>query len=166
MVRSNMAINLVFIFFLLACCGYGLWRGGGPERVTAVIFLLAAVLTHLESSRSGRHWSSVEFGILTIDLAVLVALLFLALRAERYWPIWLIALHIVGTAGHIVKLADPDTIRRAYAFALAFWSYPELVLLAIGTYRHQQRLARNGADPSWSTFSGRSDQAPPPGPTA
>ena len=161
-----MVTNLIFDFVLLVCCGYALWRGGAPERSGAVIFLIAVVLTRIAISEAASRFSSVELGILIVDLAVLAALLFLALRAERYWPIWLTALHIVGTAGHIVKLADPDTIRRAYAFALAFWSYPQLFLLAIGTYRHQQRLARNGADPSWSTFSARSDRAPRDGPTA
>ena len=65
-------------------------------------------------------------------MVCLAAFLILALRAERYWPLWVAALQVIGTAGYFVKLADPDVIRRAYAFALAFWSYPMLLLIALG----------------------------------
>ncbi|HYD35969.1 MAG TPA: hypothetical protein VEA60_00025, partial [Allosphingosinicella sp.] len=84
--------------------------------------------------------------------------------AERFWPLWAIALHLIGTAGHVVKAMDPLVFPKAYAFVLAFWSYPMLALLVLGTWNHQKRLARNGVDKSWSTFSGRWDRRPPGGP--
>jgi hypothetical protein len=41
-------------------------------------------------------------------------------------------------------------IQRVYAFILAVWAYPVLLLLVIGTRRHQKRLSRFGSDESWS----------------
>ena len=43
---------------------------------------------------------------------------------------------------------------------LVFWSYPMLLLIVLGTFRHQQRLARFGADRSWSSSWGRSGRQP------
>jgi cytochrome c-type biogenesis protein CcmH/NrfF len=71
---------------------------------------------------------------------------------------------LIGTAGHTVKLVDPVVIPRAYAFVLALWSYPMLLLLVAGTWNHQRRLARFGVDKSWSSSSGRSEPRLPTGP--
>jgi hypothetical protein len=95
---------------------------------------------------------------------MLVALFALALSAERLWPLWVTALQLIGTAGHAAELASPEVIREAYAFVMAFWSYPMLALLAFGTWNHQRRLARFGVDKSWSSSSGRSATRPPTGP--
>jgi hypothetical protein len=35
---------------------------------------------------------------------------------------------------------------------LAFWIYPQLLVLVLGTWRHQRRAKTIGADRSWSTF--------------
>ncbi|HEX8574445.1 MAG TPA: hypothetical protein VF759_17020 [Allosphingosinicella sp.] len=159
-----MATNLFFDFVLLVCCGYAFWRGGLPERIGASIFVAGVVLTRIAVSGAATRYSSIEAGVLIVDAVVLAALLALALQANRFWPLWVTALHAIGTAAHAVKLTNPEVIRWAYAFALAFWSYPMLFLLALGTWNHQKRLARFGVDRSWSSFSRRSGPRPPAGP--
>jgi hypothetical protein len=159
-----MVTNPFFDLALLGCCGYAAWRGGSPERVGAAIFVAAVVFTRIAVSGAATRYSSIEAGILVVDTLTLAALLVLALRANRFWPLWVTALHVIGTAAHAVKLVDPTVIRWAYAFALAFWSYPMLFLLVIGTWNHQRRLARNGVDKSWSSSSDRSERRPPAGP--
>lgn len=146
------------------CWMYALLRGGLPERIAATILAIGSTLTVAALSSLAIRFGSIEIGVFLVDVATLVGFLILALRAERYWPLWLTALQILGMAGHAVKEADPSTIRQAYAFALAFWSYPMLLLIAVGTWRHQRRLALYGVDKSWSSFSARSDRAPPAGP--
>jgi hypothetical protein len=158
---------IAFYYTLLAlCCAYAFFKGGAPERVGSTILAVASILTLVTVWGRSHGYASFQLGIFLVDLACLVAFLALALRAERYWPLWIAAVQLIATAAHGMKLADPAIIGRAYAFAMAFWSYPMLLLIALGTWRHQQRLARNGADPSWSTFSARSERAPRDGPTA
>jgi hypothetical protein len=158
--------SVPFYYALLVLCwAYALLRGAAPERVGATILLAGSLLTLATVSSRARSYSSVEIGVLLVDAATFVAFLILALRAERFWPIWVTALQFLGMSGHVVKAADPDTIPRAYAVAAIFWSYPMLLLIALGTWRHQRRLALYGADKSWSTSSARSAQAPPGGPT-
>jgi hypothetical protein len=121
-----------------------------------------SVLTLAVVSAPVGRFHSVEVGILLVDVAALVAFLVLALFAERLWPIWVTSLHAIGTAGHAVKLADPQVLGWAYHFALAFWSYPMLFLLALGTWNHQKRLAKRDVDKSWSNSSDRLDRRQPP----
>jgi hypothetical protein len=117
-------------------------------------------------SNPAARFGAVEEGVFLVDLAAFVAFLVLALRAERYWPLCIAALQAIGTAGHAAKLLDPGVIRSAYAFALSFWTYPMLLLVVIGTWNHQKRLARNGVDKSWSSSSDRWDRRPPAGPSS
>lgn len=157
---------LFFNALLMACCGYALWRGGAPERIGAAIILFGTALTVVAASGSANRFGSVEVGIFVVDVAGSVAFLILALRAERFWPLWMTALQAIETAGHAVKLVDPIVMRWAYAFVLAIWMYPMLVLLAVGTWRHQTRLTRFGEDRSWSNFSAPSAPQPEAGPSA
>jgi hypothetical protein len=142
--------NWYFRILLALCCGYAWWKGGGPERSAATVYLAGVVLTNVAQTVSGTWWTNVEAGVFAADVAMLFGLLAIALAAERFWPLWLTALHLLGTTGHVVKMADPTLIRWGYAFIIAVWSYPMLGLIALGTWNHQRRLAALGRDPSWS----------------
>jgi hypothetical protein len=147
---------VVFNLLLFGCLFYAWLRGGGPEKAAATILAVGSLVTPVFGSDFAVRFSSVEVGVLVVDIVVLAGLLLVALCAERLWPLWVVALHIVGMAAHGVRMVDPTIMRWAYGFAIAFWSYPMLLLVIVGTWRHQQRLARFGADKSWSSFFGRS----------
>lgn len=161
MLQSAIYFSLVF-----ACWMYAMLRGGAPERIGITILAVGSVLTVVAVSGPARRFGSIEIGIFLVDVTALVGFLILAMRAERWWPLWVTSLQAIGTAAHAVKLVDPEVIRWAYAFALAFWSYPMLFLVALGTWNHQKRLAKFGVDKSWSSFSDRSAPQPPFGPIA
>ncbi|MEA3041047.1 MAG: hypothetical protein QOC65_536 [Sphingomonadales bacterium] len=155
----------VFYGLLALVCLYALALGGAPERIGAGIFLAGAILSTASISSGSARFISVELGVVAVDLVMLAALLALALRAERFWPIWVTALHIVGTAGHAVKAVDPAVMRLGYAIAMALSSYPMLLILVGATWCHRRRLARDGTDRPWSASSARSALRPRPGPT-
>lgn len=155
--------SIVYFALLAICWLYAWFKGGSPERLGATIILVGSLLSIALLSSPGGRFRSVEFGIFLVDVACLLAFLALALRADRFWPLWVTALQAVGIAGHAVKLVDPGTIPLAYAFVMALWSYPMLLLIVAGTWRHQQRLMRFGTDRSWSSSSRPS--APRTGPT-
>jgi hypothetical protein len=152
--------NLYFDALLFCCCGYGAWRGAAPERAAAAILFVGVVLTHFAYSGWSSRWSSVENGVFAVDVMVLVSFIALALAAERFWILWMTALHLIGTMGHLVKLADPALIPWGYRFAIAATSYPMCLLIAFGTWKHRQRLSRFAGDRSWSNFSVPSVPAP------
>ena len=116
-------------------------------------------LTALLGSQPIR-WRSVEFGVFIVDVLVFVAFIVLALRANRFWPIWVSALLGLGVLGHLARWAGPDVIPWAYAVVLTIWSYPILAIIALGTFNHQRRLKRFGSDASWSSSSVRSPTPP------
>jgi hypothetical protein len=160
-------VNYYFLALLVACTLYALWGGGAPERIGATIYALSVAATFLIVPKPHQQtWLNLEVGAFIVDVAIFLAFIPVALRANRYWPLWVTALLGIGVLGHVAKLMVPDTFWRAYAFVLAFWSYPILALMALGTFLHRRRLRLHGADRSWVSSSGQSTPTPPARPTA
>lgn len=161
-----MGINIVFVGLLAACCLYAWWGGGAPERIGAAIFAAGSALSHFAFLLSSQRFREVEAGILLVDVATFLAFLALAMRANRFWPIWMSGLLGVGIVAHLAMKLSPQILPYAYRFILSAWSYPMLALIAIGTWQHRKQLKACGADRSWSSFShpdGPQRPAPPPG---
>jgi hypothetical protein len=133
-----------FIFgpLLLAVCLYAWLKGGGDERVVAATCLAGTAATMLVISPLRNRYSGVEQGLMLVDLAVLAGFITVALRSKRFWPLWVAGLQLTTSLGHILKSVDQDLLPKAYGAALQFWSYPILVILAVGTFRSHRRAAR------------------------
>lgn len=130
----------IFIPLLIAVCLYAWWRGGSDERMVAAACLAGTAATLLVVSPLRERYASLEEGLLLVDLAVLAGFITVALRSKRFWPLWVAGLQLTTSLGHILKGVDQDLLPRAYGAALQFWSYPILVILAVGTYRQHKRL--------------------------
>ena len=152
-----MARVVVFYTMLLLACGYALRRGGAPERWAAAILLggTAATWALVISPRGyfGAFYRGVQLGMLAVDAAMLVALLTVALLADRFWPLWLTALHAFSVVGHLAKAIAPDILPNVYLTTQAFAAYPGLLLLMLATRWHALRMGETGRDPSWSRSS-------------
>jgi hypothetical protein len=154
---GSLALNVVvYQLLLIACWVYALARGGAPEKIGATILAIGTYLTIVALSVAGSRFQSVELSVLIIDVISALAFVFLASHADRFWPLWVAALQVLGTAAHAVRFVDPDIAGPTYGFMLAVWSYPMIALIVIGTRRHRARLTRLGADLAWSADSSSS----------
>lgn len=132
----------LFRAILILSCGYALWRGRSDERIVALVCIGAVVATKFAVSPMGERYSDIEAGLMLVDLAVLTAFIFVALRSPRFWPLWAAGLQLTSSLAHVMKAVDFRLIPEAYATAAALWSYPILIILAIGTWRGDQRRKR------------------------
>jgi len=143
----------LFQTLLILCCSYGLIRGGRPERFAVIIVMVGFFLTIAVAAPVSERFSHVEVSIFLVDTAMLASFFYLALNAERFWTIWLCAMQSIQVLTHLPIMVIPELLPQAYGAVAAIWAYPMLIVLAVGTYRHQQRLRRFGVDKSWSDFS-------------
>ena len=133
-----MAPTLYWIL-LLACCGYAMWQGRRDERTVAVICLVATVASLWALPPFAQRYVGLETGVLIVDAAVLAGFLTVALRSDRFWPLWVAGFHLTGGMAHLFKGIDVGLPPQAYGAAARFWAYPILIVLAVGTWRAHRR---------------------------
>jgi len=139
-----MPLYLIFYVSLTFIVGYAYRYGGRSERICATILLGGSMLSVLVIMVFHNHWHAARHALLLVDSAALAALVALALRSDRFWPLYTAAYQVPEVVTHIATMVDPFIVPRAYALAQGFWIYPMLAALGIGTYnfrKRQQRLA-------------------------
>jgi hypothetical protein len=142
--------KLVYLGLLAICSAYALFEGGAPERIAAAIWIADSMLTPLMRSWNVERYQGPEPGVLLLDMIALAGFLALAIYANRFWPLWICAVHGIGCFGHLAKALHPSIDPRAYYLMVGMGGFPICLLLLIGAIRHRQRARRLGADPSWS----------------
>jgi len=138
-------MNRLVLFFLLlfASVGYSFWRGDRDSRLAALICLAAVTLTQITLAPVTQRFTSVETGVVAVDIATFAGFTALALSSSRFWPLWIAGLQLTTLIGHALKALDSALVPRAYGAALVFWSYPILLIVMIGAWRsHRRRRAR------------------------
>lgn len=136
-------VRLAYLVVLLISCAFALRSGGRPEKQGAVIFLVGSFLSYPAATVFGSNWQSAELGILTVDIAVLGSYTYLALRCDRFWPLWITGFHLVAVVTHLATMVDAQVVPRAYSMAQPFWAYPMLLTLIVGTIVYRRNLSRD-----------------------
>ncbi|RYD84344.1 MAG: hypothetical protein EOP61_40260 [Sphingomonadales bacterium] len=132
-------LQLMFFGTLIASCSYAAWCGGWPERAGATIMVTATILSVIAAGSFNPSWKTTELGIFLVDMLMLAALVNLALYSDRFWPIWVTSFHLIAVTTHLARLVDHSVAALAYANVAAFWAYPMMIALAVGTWNHQRR---------------------------
>ena len=126
MIYTFLALTAVFGTSAMA------WKWGGlDEKLAATGFIIATIASNFANQ---TQYSHTETGVLAIDVLLLVGLVVLALRSDRFWPMWAAAFQLVGTMVHIASMTETGDFAWAYAVGLIFWSYPVLIALMVGTW--------------------------------
>ena|SRR6478736_9657023 len=129
----------MFTTLYLLTTAYALGRGGRPERQAAGIMAAALLLTWVVISSAGQRFHGPEYGVALVDALMLAALVWLALTADRFWPLWLAAMQVVIVLSHLAMILKPVPLPYYYRDTIQLWSYPQIAILAVGTLRHRLR---------------------------
>lgn len=150
-------IVIIFNAVQAIAAGYALWRGGGPERVVALL-LLAASLATLMVPAGETSFHRVFWPVLWIDLTLLVSLAGVAAFADRFWPTWIASCQFMTVAGHGVRAYEPELWAAAYWLIIGSIAYPMLAMLVMGAWRHHRRLP-SGHEFAWTAQRHRHERA-------
>ena len=141
---------LAYYAVLFAVCAYAFLRGRLDERMAAATCITATFATNVVYSPVGSY-AGVEMGVLIVDSLALLGFMFIALRTDRFWPLWVAGLQLTTLVGHALKAIDLQLVPQVYAAAARFWVYPIFLIIIIGTWRSHQRSlhdARSAPYPS------------------
>ncbi len=139
---------LTYYAVLFAVCAYAFLRGCRDERLAAATCIVATFATNLVYSPAGSY-AGIETGVLIVDSLAMLGFIFIALRTDRFWPLWVAGLQLTTLIAHIFKVADLDLIPQVYAAAARFWVYPIFLIIVIGTWRTHQRSRSKQADTAY-----------------
>lgn len=134
-----------------------LWKGDGPERSVGIVILtmfLTDRVYHLAFG-AGLTLGSVDPYHAAVDLAVTVALVIIALRANRMYTLCIAGFQIIALTAHLARELLPAMSPIAYLILFILPSYFQLVTLALGLGAHRRRLKEHGPYRAWRTSSVR-----------
>jgi cyanate permease len=121
---------------------YALLRGKRDERQVSIVMIVGLIASELVLPPIRERYEGIETKLMLVDLCVFAGFLWVALRSDRFWPLWIAGLQLTAILGHILKVIDVQLFARAYAAALFFWAWPMVIILAIGTWRANRRDRR------------------------
>lgn len=136
-------LRIAFYYLLVLVGVAAAFRVGDREtRWGAGVCLGASVISSiLLTFHDLAAWETVF-----VDLIVLAVFVALALRTERFWPLWVAGLQLTTVLGHALRMLKPELMDFAYAAAMRFWSYPILLVLIAAAFR-----SRHYAPPGQAT---------------
>lgn len=126
---------ILFDLLLFGTCGYALLYGRQDARIIGGVCIVANFASYAVVSR----YQGVEVGVFGVDLLAFLIFTAVALRSDRFWPLWISGLQLTTLVGHVLKAIQLDLVPIAYAVALRFWAYPILIILAVATWRSRRR---------------------------
>lgn len=129
---------------LMTVCALSAWRGRDNERLGAAAYLAAWALS-LVAFRARSE--DLQIGVLVIDSALLVLLLWLALRSQRYWPLFAAAFQLLAVLTHGARLLDSGVSGWAYVTAGVIWGYLVIFAIGYGAVTAPRRYAEIDATP-------------------
>jgi hypothetical protein len=117
---------------MLGVLALALWRGGWPERLASGGMVVDSIASALVQNT--HDWSQTQWADLAVDVVYLGVLLWLALRSNRFWPMWAAAFQVLSVVIYVARMADRTVGARAPYNAVVILSYLILVAIAVGTF--------------------------------
>jgi hypothetical protein len=147
---AHLTLLLAYNAIVLATVALALRKGDEPEQLTSLVIvtaLFADVINHW--LLGAPNFFTINPGHLVLDGWELIVLMWVALYANRGWPLWVAALQMIVVAGHLSKLFDVSAIRRGYWVMIAVPGYIQLAVVWIGLVSHMRRVGRIGPYAAW-----------------
>ena len=130
---------------------FALVRADGPEKfssLTLSLMVLLDYLYHFIFPRGGVY-EAVEIGHLVIDTSALISFAFIAAKANRMYPLWLLGAQLMSVMMHFNREISEEMPGMVYLVLTRFPSYIQIIAMAVGLYCHRRRIARYGSYRSW-----------------
>lgn len=142
---------------LFSLCVFAWLKGDGPEKWSANILSGMVVLDYALhwTFQHSDHFDRIVLSHLLLDLLVLVALIPVAVRANRIYPLCILAAQLLAVVMHLNRGLAPEGMEFAYWLLTRVPSYIQIIALATGLYLHRRRARRYGPYRSWKTSSHR-----------
>lgn len=118
-----------------------------------IAMIVVSKLYYTIVAGSASAFQSADLGVFLIDLSIGVAMVTIALRANRMYTLWMAGFQIIAVVAHLAMFATNAISPITYAIMVIAPSYFQIIILAFGIWLHHRRVERHGSYRSWRTSS-------------
>lgn len=137
---------LLYGLLMWAVCFYAGFRGGWEERIAIAGIVLSTYASLLLVAFLELRYRQIELPLVLVDAGIALLMCAIAVRSRKFWPLWLTAFTGIALLSHLAALM-PGMFSQLYYDATALWSYPQLLVLAIGIANHRRATAPRAPAP-------------------
>ena len=98
----------LFRILLALVAFYAFLRGKRDERNVSIILVVGVIATHFAWTPVNERFAGLETHVMAVDIVVFAGFLWVALRSERFWPMWIAGLQLTTIFGHLLKAVEGD----------------------------------------------------------
>jgi hypothetical protein len=148
--KSFLLVGLLLqVFAFPTLCVFAWFRGGVTERRIATAVFIAVIAT-TATDVFGTHWQGPNWGVITVDVTLMIVLVVIARQSTRFWPIWTAASQLGGCLAHLPAILNPEIPKHLYGATQPFWIWPLMTSLLIGVlsaHRMRRVQEKSGGRP-------------------
>lgn len=134
--------GLLFVVLILSATLFVGRYGTRWERLGIGIVLLGSLLTLAVAAALESRWVTTAYTILVIDFAAMMAFGFIALRSDRFWPLWVTGMQLAQMTTHLARMANSDIVPKAYEAGQGVWSWLQILVIVLATWSLRARTAK------------------------
>ena len=123
---------------------FAFWKGEEPERMGAAAYAIVVLATTM--IRGDATPNIPRWGIMGIEVVLLVVFVGLVWHSRRAWPVWAASFQALIVTCHVLVVANLRPPAVAAATVINMSNYGLLISLAVGTFWvwQERRAARMG----------------------
>ena len=141
---------IAFLLALTLVVTFAMWQGGAPERWAALVFIMMIVLQAIGRLFFAQVFDRVDLLSFAVDLFAFTSYTWLALFANRTWPLFIAAMQLLSCVAHFGREVSSTVEPVVYAVLTSGPTLAALAILLIGTLVHRARLNRGVQLTSWA----------------
>ena len=143
--QSSIYFSAVIILLL-----WGTLRGSFPERVIVWILFLADIADLFYHRMYGpSDFRAIDYTHIVIDSCAFLAVLWVSLGANRFWPLPVCSLHLLGMTGHVAMVLGMPGYTQVFWAMTNLTDFIQLPIIALGIWMHDRRFRRIGPYRDW-----------------
>ncbi|QZD87659.1 hypothetical protein [Qipengyuania psychrotolerans] len=129
----------VTLLLLVAALAY--FKGGSSEKRVAVVLVSMHVVSAIQYFLFSDWEGLVTWPIfrMSLDLVGFLAILYIALRANRWWPLWVGSAQLLAIMAHVFRAIDANLPMTVYLIMERWPFWAAITITGIGTVLHARR---------------------------
>lgn len=129
----RLVLDISFGILSLTTCGYAVIFGGWEGRWLSGMIVCATGLTAIAHATI-KPVLGASHALFMVDFPLLIGFLIVAMRTDRYWPLWICAMHLLSVLSYLAFWFRPHVLPTTYQSMEALWSIPALCFLGFGPF--------------------------------